>query len=144
MAITYATPDNISLLAVLFDKYRQFYLQDQNLRAATHFLKERLEKDESVIIGFKIENQFVGFMQLYPLFSSVSMQHIYLLNDLFVDFNYRNKGIGKALILEAKSMCQKNGYSGLAIQTAKDNPAQKLYKSMGFVEDTDLHFFMKL
>lgn len=144
MSIIHATPENLNQLASLFDKYRQFYLQKPNLKAAFNFLKTRFDRNESIIVGYKFDDQIVGFMQLYPLFSSVSMQPIFLLNDLFVASEFRNKGIGKALILEAKTICIKKNYSGIAIQTAHDNPAQNLYKSMGFVEDTDLHFFIRV
>jgi GNAT superfamily N-acetyltransferase len=69
------------------------------------------------------------------------MQPIYLLNDLFVDSNYRNKSVGHILIQAAKDLCAKNNYKGLAIQTAFDNPAQHLYERLGFKKDTDLQFF---
>ena len=88
-----------------------------------------------------VNDKAVGFTQLYPLFSSVSMQPMYMLNDLFVDLNCRGQGIGEALINKAKQLCVSEKNKGLAIQTAHDNPAQHLYKRLGFEKDTDLHFF---
>ena len=104
-------------------------------------LIDRFEQNESVIYIAFINNKAVGFTQLYYLFSSVSMERMYLLNDLYVDANHRNKGVGEALIDAAKNNCKDNNFKGLAIQTAFNNPAQNLYKRLGFKKDTDLHFF---
>jgi GNAT superfamily N-acetyltransferase len=71
------------------------------------------------------------------------MQPMFLLNDLYVEDNYRNQGIGNLLIDKAKQLCKTLRYKGLAIQTASDNPAQHLYERLGFVKDPDLHLFWK-
>jgi len=97
-------------------------------------------KDAIVFMAY-IDDKAVGFTQLYPLRSSVSMQPMYLLNDLFIEINYRGQGIGEALINKAKQLCVAENNKGLAIQTAHDNPAQHLYKKNGFIKDSDLHFF---
>lgn len=141
MTILKAQIDHLDHLIPLFDGYRVFYEQDSNAPKAKQFLFERLKNKDSVIFIAYLENKAVGFTQLYPLFSSVSMQSMYLLNDLFVDKNNRGKGIGEALIIKAKSFCKENHLKGLAIQTAPDNPAQHLYERLGFKKDTDLHFF---
>ncbi|WCO02819.1 GNAT family N-acetyltransferase [Psychroserpens ponticola] len=143
MNIYQAKYKNLETLVPLFDAYRVFYKQESNLDDANTFLKELLKKEKSVIYIATINNKTVGFTQLYPLFSSVSMKPMYLLNDLYVDSNYRNKGIGEALINKAKQLCKDENQKGLAIQTAFDNPAQHLYERLGFVKDTDLQFFWK-
>jgi len=141
MRIVQAQMKHLDDLVPLFDGYRMFYKQDSNLKEAKTFLKERITNKESNLFIAYYNDKAVGFTQLYPLFSSVSLQPIYLLNDLFVDSNYRNKGVGHILIQTAKDLCAKNNYKGLIIQTAYDNPAQHLYERLGFKKDTDLHFF---
>lgn len=128
-------------LVPLFNGYRTFYKQDANIKEAKHFLRERIKNKDSIIYIAYIDKVAVGFTQLYPLYSSVAMQPIYLLNDLFVGSNYRGKGIGESLINKAKLFCQENYLKGLAIQTAFNNPAQHLYERLGFIKDTDLQFF---
>lgn len=141
MMITRAKLKDLDALASLFDGYRIFYKQDSNLAAAKRFLKQRLMQNDSILYIAYIDDKPAGFTQLYPLFSSVSMRAMYILNDLYVDANYRGQGIGEALINRAKRLCQTENNKGLAIQTAFDNPAQYLYERLGFVKDTDLQFF---
>lgn len=141
MTIYQAQLKDLEILAPLFDAYRIFYKQESNLDEVKTFLKALLEKKESVVYIASINGKAIGFTQLFPLFSSVSMEPMYLLNDLYVDSNHRNKGIGEALIDRAKQLCKDENQKGLAIQTAFDNPAQHLYERQGFVKDTDLQFF---
>ena len=141
MHITKAELQHIPDLIPLFDGYRIFYKQQSDYANAKTFLTERIKNNESVIyIAYDNENA-IGFTQLYPLFSSVSMERMYLLNDLYVEANYRNQGIGKLLIDTAKALCIELYYKGLGIQTEHTNKAQHLYERLGFIKDTDLHYF---
>ena len=141
MTIIQANFNHLELLIPLFDGYRKFYKQESNIEATKLFLAERLNNQDSVIFIAFLNETAVGFTQLYPLFSSVSMQPMYLLNDLFIKPNFRGKGIGEALIKESKLLCEAKQYKGLAIQTAFNNPAQQLYQRLEFKKDSDLHFF---
>jgi len=98
MTIRQATINDLNQLSVLFAQYRVFYEQPFEPDEANLFLKERLSKEESIVF-IAIENdQYAGFIQLYPSFSSVGMKKIWILNDLFVSADYRKKGIGQLLI----------------------------------------------
>jgi len=68
----------------LIDAYRQFYKQSSDVASAYEFLKERFSHGESVIFLAFEGDQALGFTQLYPSFSSVSMARVFILNDLFV------------------------------------------------------------
>jgi len=141
MKIVRATLQHLDDLTPLFDGYRLFYRQPSNIEKAKTFLTNRIQNNESVIYIAYIDNKAVGFTQLYPLFSSVSMEPMYLLNDLFVDKSVRNQGVGQQLIQAAKDLCIKKQYKGLGIQTEVTNPAQHLYERVGFKKDPDLHLF---
>ena len=133
--------DHLEDLVPLFDGYRLFYKQPSDKDGARLFLLERFKNKDAFIFMAYNNDKAIGFTQLYPIHSSVSMQPMYLLNDLFIDSNYRGQGIGEALINKAKQLCNSENNKGLAIQTAFDNPAQHLYERLGFVKDTDLQFF---
>jgi GNAT superfamily N-acetyltransferase len=141
MKIIKAELKHLDQLAVLFDRYRIFYKQDSNLNGAIAFLNNRISQNESVIYIAVLNERMVGFTQLYPIFSSVSMEPMYLLNDLFVSNDCRGKGIGHALINASKDLCKQLDFKGLALQTEITNPAQNLYTRLGFIKDPDLHFF---
>jgi GNAT superfamily N-acetyltransferase len=136
ITIIRANRTHLKELAVLFDGYRVFYEQESNLEAAENFIAGRVDKDESVIFIAQSEEKLVGFTQLYPLFSSVSMQRSWLLNDLFVDENQRGKGVSKMLINAAKEHAIQTKSKGLTLETDKENlVGNSLYPAIGFTLD---------
>lgn len=137
MKIIKASLDYIDELIPLFDGYRVFYKQPSNPRGAAHFLANRFKNGDSVIfLALDETGNGLGFTQLYPMFSSVSMQRSYVLNDLFVSEKARKKGVGVALMERAKQFASEVNSKGLTLETAVDNPAQKLYERLGWVKDT--------
>ncbi|WP_411031022.1 GNAT family N-acetyltransferase [Spongiimicrobium sp. 3-5] len=142
MNIKRATLDDVDLLAPMLDAYRVFYKQDSDIRACRLFLQQRLGNDESVVFFAQINNTPVGFTQLYRSFSSVSLKPVFILNDLYVDHGHRKKGVGEALLNAAKDHCITKKFKGLALETAKDNPAQKLYERLEWQKDSQcFHYF---
>jgi len=132
----------IHQVAPLFDSYRVFYKQESDLKSAVAFLEERIKKNESVIFMALTEDKPSGFVQLYTSFSSVSLQPILILNDLYVDTTFRKMGVGSKLLNQSKTYCKKLGYKGLALETVTDNPAQKLYEKLNWEKDTAcFHYF---
>jgi len=137
-----ADASHLEELAVLFDGYRVFYKQKTDLSSAKNFLAERIKKGESVIFAALSEGNLVGFTQLYPLFSSVSMQRSWLLNDLFVDKSQRGKGVSKMLIDAAKKHTIETRAKGLTLETGKDNfVGNKLYPAVDFILDEDHNYY---
>jgi len=132
MNIIRANPNHLNDLTPLFDHYRQFYEQDTNERACKEFLKERLDKDETIVFMAYDNEQAIGFVHIFPIWSSVSLMDDYILNDLFVHSTFRNQGVGAALLNAAKKEIIARGGKGLHLETAIDNPAQNLYEKEGW------------
>ncbi|NAY90680.1 GNAT family N-acetyltransferase [Muricauda sp. JGD-17] len=144
MIIKKASLSDLRKIVPLFDAYRMFYKQQSNIEDALAFLKARFENQDNVVFLALEGNEPIGFMQLYKTFSSVSLQSFYILNDLYVNPEYRKRGVGEALLNSAKTFCSEQNAKGLALETAKDNPAQHLYERMGWRKDTDFfHYFWK-
>ena len=140
--IVRAKQSDIQVLVPLFDQYRVFYGQNSNPSAASDFLEKRFANNESIVFLAWVKSRAVGFTQLFTTFSSVSMQSVFILNDLYVVPEHRGEGIGRALLFRAQQYCISEGYKGLALETAMNNPAQKLYNRMGWEKDTEfLHYF---
>jgi GNAT superfamily N-acetyltransferase len=142
--VTRATVDDIETVAPLFDAYRQFYQQSGDLDGARAFLAERLARGESVIFLARLDDGTpAGFTQLYPVFSSTTMQRAWLLNDLFVAPAARRAGVGRALLERAHAFARETNSRELMLQTAVDNfPAQRLYESLGWQRDNDFYVYM--
>ena len=110
---------------------------------AVRFLTDRFINNESIIfVAVKADSIITGFTQLYPLFSSTRLKRLWLLNDLFVQAESRNKGISKLLIDAAKNWCYKTNACGLILETSKTNEiGNKLYPSTGFEIDKDHNYY---
>ncbi|KQK26431.1 acetyltransferase [Chryseobacterium aquaticum] len=137
-----ATIQDLSQLAELFDQYRVFYQKESDILSAENFLKERIEKQDSEIYVVESEGVLVGFVQLYPLFSSTRMKKYWLLNDLFVNVNHRGKGFSKELIEAAKEVCKNSDACGILLETGKSNDiGNQLYPSCGFELYDEVNFY---
>ena len=132
-----ATLADLELIVPLFDAYRQFYERAQDLALAREFLRERLERDHSVIfLALRSDGTAVGFTQLYPSFSSASARRIFILNDLFVDPGARRSGVGQQLLEAAAEFGRSAGAARLTLSTAHTNAtAQSLYEAQGWRRD---------
>ena len=140
-----ATIADLDAVAPLFDAYRQFYKQDPDLSRARHFMKERIERNESVVFVAVAEARtIVGFCQLYPTFCSVRAAHSYVLYDLFVSPDARGMGAGRSLMLAAEIHAAKTGAAKMELSTARDNTvAQSLYESLDWVRDETFFVYGK-
>jgi ribosomal protein S18 acetylase RimI-like enzyme len=122
-----------NLVIGLFDKYRMFYKKDSDIALADRFIKTRLANNESAVFVALDGNRPVGFTQLYPQYSSVSAVKNWILNDLYVESDYRKQGIGEALIKTAMDFAKDDGATYVQLETSVDNyTAQRLYEDIGF------------
>ena len=134
--ISRAGPADLDALALLFDAYRQFYGQPSDAAAARDWLRSRLRVGESVVLVAKHGADAVGFVQLYPMFSSVRTARTWILNDLFVDAGARRKGVARALLDAAAAFAREDGAMGISLETSQDNAAARaLYRAAGWNED---------
>ncbi|MBL8980126.1 MAG: GNAT family N-acetyltransferase [Gemmatimonadetes bacterium] len=146
MQIRQATPADLDLVAPLFDGYRQFYHNPADPIVAREFIADRLGLQDSVIFLAERDGAGLGFVQLYPVFSSAGTRpgRLWLLNDLFVAPAGRRLGVGRALMERATAHARATGATGLFLQTARDNhEAQALYLSLGYRRD-DLYLVYEL
>ncbi|HYA58314.1 MAG TPA: GNAT family N-acetyltransferase [Thermoplasmata archaeon] len=133
--------DDLEAIVPLFDAYRQFYKERSDPRAAREFLADRLRKGESTVFVARRGRETVGFMQLYPTFSSNALRPLWILNDLFVVPSARRRGVAARLLDRAKQLATETGAESVVLETAVDNPAQRLYEACGWKLDREfLHY----
>lgn len=133
ITVRQAILSDLGALAPLFDSYRQFYGCTSDLHAATEFLSARFDHGESVLFIAHEGNKPIGFTQLYPSFSSVSLARTFVLNDLFVCEHVRRKGVATRLMAAAVDYASSLGAVRVSLSTATTNETgQMLYQSAGW------------
>lgn len=131
---------DVDRVAPLFDAYRQFYGLAPDLTLARWFLRERLSRGESVVLLAEGDGGALGFVQMYPTFSSLRAARTFVLYDLFVGPAARQHGVGRRLMQAAAEEARARGAVSLVLSTARTNaPAQRLYESLGWVRDDEFY-----
>ncbi|AOW10972.1 GNAT family N-acetyltransferase [Flavobacterium gilvum] len=140
-----AATQDLDQLTNLFDQYAVFYKNPSNYEKHYAYLKERLENNEATIfVACDEENKekLIGFVLNYITFSSLALDRIIILNDIFVDSSARKKGIGEKLISKTIEFAKEIGSPDIRLRTAKNNTvAQRLYQKMGFVREDYLYSY---
>lgn len=127
---------DLDALVPLFDGYRMFYRQPTDAPLARAFLEARLAGGDSVIFVAEADGDAIGFVQLYPSFSSLRAQPIFILNDLFVSADWQRQGVGRALLEQAAAFGREQGAARLTLSTAVGNEAaQAGYAQAGWQRD---------
>jgi GNAT superfamily N-acetyltransferase len=139
-----ADATHLDAVAALFDAYRGFYQQPSNLVQSRVFIAERMAASESAIFLAQDEHgEALGFVQLYPTFSSIDAHRTWLLSDLFTTPAARGRGVGRLLMNTARDFALATGAKGLVLETATDNfTAQGLYESLGYVRDSGYYTYL--
>lgn len=134
-----ATPVDVDRVAPLFDAYRQFYGLPPDLRLCRQYLAERLSRDESVVLLAGDERgAALGFVQMYPTYSSLHAARVFVLYDLYVETAARRRGVARRLMQAAATQARAAGAVALTLQTARTNEAaQRLYESLGWRRDDE-------
>lgn len=131
-----AGPSDVPALEPLFEAYRAFYGRPPSGGEASVFLGDRLTQRQSTVFLAVAGPACIGFVQLYPTFSSLSMKRLWILNDLFVVPEARRGGAAAALLARARQLAQETHAEGLALETAVGNAAaQSLYEKLGWKKD---------
>ena len=90
-------------------------------------LKSECSNENSKVIVAKIDEEIVGFASIWK---AVDDAHI---TNIVTHKNYRNKGIGSALLEELIKIAKEYKVQSLTLEVHEENiPAQNLYKKYNF------------
>lgn len=143
--IVHATVQDLDAVTALFDGYRQYYEQAPDLALARRFMAERLCSGDSIVFLAQDDEAALGFVQLFPAFSSVAARRLWILNDLYVDHRARRRGVARALMQHAARWSRDQGAVRLVLETLPENaPAQALYEDLGWRRGESLHYELTL
>ena len=121
MRIIKAKLEHLDLLTPMFVKYREFYGQLPYPDSSRSFLEKRLQRDESVIylaLPDDDDNKLLGFCQLYPSYSSLSLKRVWILNDIYVAEDSRRMLVADHLMREAKKMAKDTNAVRMRVSTS--------------------------
>jgi len=147
--IKQATLDDLNEITELLSQYLLFYQREKTKEAINAFIRERFEKSESIIflaIDASNNDRAIGLTQLYPMFSTLSLGKVWILNDLYINHDYRKSGLGKKLIDAAVTFAKDSGAIRLDLKTEPENkPAKNLYEKYGFsYDETYCNYSLKI
>lgn len=135
---------DVDAAAPLFAAYREFYGQPHDVEASAAFLTERLERKESVLLLARDGDRTMGFVQVYPAFSSTALAPIWILNDLFVDDAARGSGVVDQLLTTTADLAREAGCVAIELATQHTNTrAQAVYARHGYVVDEEFRHYEK-
>lgn len=140
MEIHLAKREDLEEVVPLFGAYLQFYGKEFDSAKSRDFLEERLKAKDSVIFIARVREsgRVAGFAQLYASWSSLAQRKSWILNDLYVGFDFRRKGLAKELVQACMKFSNESGAKGLTLQTSRENhEAQSLYRVLGWLRDEE-------
>ncbi len=141
ISVRQAVLSDLDELAPLFNQYREFQGKASDLAGARAFLRARFDHAESVVFIAHDEAVAVGFAQLYPSFSSVSLARVFVLNDLYVHAAGRRTGVASKLLAAVEEFAWSLDAARVTLNVARENkPGQALYEALGWRQD--VQFFM--
>ena len=120
------------LLTKLIQDERQYDDSiDENFIVKDYF-KNVISNEDNILLCYMDENIVKGYIYLKPTGDN---KKGYLIDGLYVKEEYRNNGIGKALISEAINLIKDKEVDYIDINVMNNNlNAIKLYKSLNFNE----------
>ena len=101
-----------------------------------HVSKELIEnklKEKEIIIAKDEDNKIIGWLRYSYFWDNTPF-----MNMLYINANYRNKGIGKELVLFWENEMKKKGYKFLMTSTLSNEEAQHFYMKLGYKDSGSL------
>ncbi|MDQ6598193.1 GNAT family N-acetyltransferase [Bacillus salipaludis] len=126
--------------------YKQFWGEESCIETMYKQFNKLHKKDSHIFISAIENTKLIGSVM------GVICEELYgdckpflVLENMIVDKNYRDKGIGKALITELEKIAAKRGCSQVILVTERNRvDAVKFYESAGYSSQTHLGFKKKL
>jgi ribosomal protein S18 acetylase RimI-like enzyme len=127
---------DLSMLLPLVSDYRRFYEQESDAERERAFMVSHLTRATSVVFVAAEQDQAIGFVQMFPTFSTVCLGEVLVLEDLYVAANARRRGAATKLLAAALGYAREIGAVEIVLETANDNAdAQALYERTGWTRE---------
>jgi ribosomal protein S18 acetylase RimI-like enzyme len=103
------------------------------------FLEKRLRGRSVIYLALPDDDdsKLLGFCQLYPSFSSLSLKRVWILNDIYVAEDSRRMLVADHLMRGEEDGQGTQRRAHARVHQQNNEVAQKTYESIGFREDTE-------
>jgi ribosomal protein S18 acetylase RimI-like enzyme len=131
-----AKDDIINNLAELYMQQISVGKNEKTFKLAVQGIRLSLEDHSPArIVIAEDGNEILGFAFLNVGVSLRTGGHYLWLNELYVHNQYRNKGIGRKLLLYVIHMAERENIKTIELETGVNNSITKhIYQSLGFYE----------
>ncbi len=145
----FSNPAHLNLLVELHGEYMADPMGDHPAHSKIEQLRlvDALNNREGVTVLFACDGERgVAMAICFELFSTFHITPYLYIHDVIVSGEYRNRGVGRALIERLTKISRERGYCKLTLEVRCDNPsAQRLYRNSGFTPCTpDMYFWNKI
>lgn len=129
-----ASPEDLDALVELMQEfYGEAGYTVNPAPARTAFLPLLVPSQLGQVWLADFEGQIAGYLVLTFCYSMEYGGSCAFIDDLFVRPTLRNRGMGKALVEQARVVCEELGVRAMALEVARNNgSAQTVYRSVGF------------
>ncbi|EPS47694.1 acetyltransferase [Clostridium botulinum CFSAN002369] len=102
------------------------FILDNDRHVSKQLIKNKL-KEKEIMIAKDQDNKIIGWLR-YSYF----WDNIPFMNMLYINENYRNKGIGKKLVEFWEPEMKSKGYELVMTSTLSNEQAQHFYRKLGY------------
>jgi len=139
--------EQLGRLLPLIAAYQRFYEVEEIDEARNRaFFSSFIDPSEKgMLLGAWQAEELAGYACLYWSFTSLIPAETVLMNDLYVEPDVRNQGVGRALIEASAAVAKDRGAALLTWMTAEDNQtAQRLYDTTGAERSASIEYELEL
>jgi len=117
-----------------------------NLRRATEAFILLLADERLGHVWFiQVNSKDVGYVVVTLCYSMTYGGLCAVVDDFFIQPEFRGTGLGKAAMAEVRNLCASRGVRAIHVETGRDNaPALAVYRRGGFVETNLVHLTLAL
>ncbi len=114
--------------------------------AVPEAVKSELSNGDFYVYAVEVENRFVGWIALtyIPKIGRWGGHGHIFVDELWIQPDYRGKGLAKALMKKADELKKEYNATGIRLYVNVNNPVAKgLYENCGYIEDGQAYFIEK-
>ena len=117
-----------------------------NLSRATEAFTLLLADERLGHVWFiQVNSKDVGYVVATLCYSMTYGGLCAVVDDFFIQPEFRGTGLGKAAMAEVRNLCASRGVRAIHVETGRDNaPALAVYRRAGFVETNLVHLTLAL